>query len=206
MEAVKSSMKRTHLFDRLNRMLTEYYAMRTVRQLLPHIKEGDAILDIGSGYGKQATLIKERVSCAITGIDVVDYNQADISFQHFDGVHIPFPDNAFDVSYLAFVLHHAKEPIPLLTEALRVSRRAVVIFEDTPKNAFDKLLDAFHGWSFNKYYKLTHKAKFLSKDEWMSTIKNIPAVKNADAIQYHRFWREVYFPISRTKFVVYPQT
>lgn len=194
-------LKREHLWDKINRQSTYFFARKNIEGLMPYIKKGDHVLDIGSGYGKQAHMLKERVPCEVSAIDVVDYNRFDVPFKEFDGIHIPFPDNTFDVSYLAFVLHHADHPMQLLEDALRVTKRAVLVYEDTPRNFLDRLLDGFHGKTFNWYYKLSNPATFRTQKEWEHLFLRLPA-RHKETIRFSRFWREPYFPISRSLFVL----
>lgn len=176
-----------------------FLTYKTVRLLLPHILNGDKILDIGSGLGFQAEQIHKKTGNNIMGIDVLDYRKARISFKQFDGKHIPFDDKSFDVSYLAFVLHHSASPEELLREAMRVTKRTILILEDTPRNWFDRMLDAYHGWSFNAFYNLHNKAIFRTKEEWETLFENF-GVKTIISKRLSRFAREPYFPDSRTLF------
>lgn len=174
---------------------------KTVRLLLPHIKEGERVLDIGSGLGFQGKMIREQKHCDVFGIDVVDYQKADIPYKHFDGVHIPYQDKSFDVSYLSFVLHHAEHPVELIKEAIRVTKKRIIIIEDTPKNIFDRAFDAYHGWSFNKFFKLRHPCVFRTIKEWEEIFDSLGIASYA-TLPLSRLDREPYFPISRTKFIL----
>jgi len=159
------------------------------------------VLDIGCGLGYQALDIQRQSGARVTGIDVIYYLDSDFSCKIFDGIHIPYSDKFFNVSYLSYVLHHAVKPMKLLAEALRVSRKRVLIIEDTPRNFFDRTLDAYHGWSFNKFYGLQHASAFRTQKEWEQIFEK-SRVKSFQAIPFGRFNREIYFPISRTLFII----
>lgn len=174
---------------------------KTTRLLFPYINKGERVLDIGSGLGFQAKQIYKKTGSEIQGVDVVDYQKTDIPYTHFDGIHLPFEDKSFDVSYLAFVLHHAEYPIELLQDAVRVTKKRIIILEDTPRNCLDKALDAYHGWSFNKFFGLQHKSIFRSKGEWMEIFQTLDT-HEVRVEPLSRFARELYFPISRTRFVL----
>jgi SAM-dependent methyltransferase len=58
----------------------------------------------------------------------------------YDGLHIPFPDDSFDVVLLIFALHHADDPAAVLREARRVCRRHVIAFEDVVISLADRLI------------------------------------------------------------------
>lgn len=186
---------------RVNNFQVRALASKTTKKLSPHIRTGESVLDIGCGLGAQALDMQKKTGARVSGIDVIDYAGSDFRPTLFDGEHIPYPDKSFDVSYVAYVLHHAEKPFELLRESIRVSRRLVLILEDTPRNAFDRALDAYHGWSFNKFYKLKNKTIFWTRKEWEQFFEQL-GVRSYRAFPLGRFDREVYFPISRTLFVI----
>jgi len=102
-----------------------------VNPSIDFIKKGDDILDIGAGAGWIAEEITKRKKANTTLLDVIDFNQTDLKFVLYDGKTSSFEDNSFDVVFLNFVLHHTDNPIEVLKEAKRISRRNVIIFEDT---------------------------------------------------------------------------
>jgi SAM-dependent methyltransferase len=87
-------------------------------------------------------------------------------FHLFDGEHVPFASGTFDVTLLAYVLHHAPDPLALLREASRVSRRAVIVVEDTPRCAADRAWGHVHVHGFNGAYGLP-LGHVRSEDEWL---------------------------------------
>lgn len=94
------------------------------------VKKGDTVLDVGCGNGKFGKSVADAFGAKVSGIDVVDYADAEIPVAFYDGHTIPHKDKAFDVVILAFMLHHVKHQEELLKEALRVSKDKVIIFED----------------------------------------------------------------------------
>ncbi len=103
------------------------YRLRTIGGL---IKRGDKVLDIGCGNGHFGHAVEDHYKAKVSGVDVVDYAQAEIPTALYDGKTIPHADNTFDVVILAFMLHHVKHQKELLAEAIRVSKGHVIIFED----------------------------------------------------------------------------
>jgi ubiquinone/menaquinone biosynthesis C-methylase UbiE len=89
-----------------------------------------SLLEIGAGKGHIARALQEKAKVRVKLVDVVDYNETDLDLEVYNGVRLPFEDNAFDYSLLIFVLHHTPEPLQVLVEALRVSRGGVVIVEN----------------------------------------------------------------------------
>jgi SAM-dependent methyltransferase len=62
----------------------------------------------------------------------------DAEFRSFDGKTLPFPDETFDLAFVACVFHHiaAEEHVALLRELYRVLRSGgiVAVFEHNPLN------------------------------------------------------------------------
>jgi hypothetical protein len=54
----------------------------------------------------------------------------------------------------------------VLEEALRVSRAKVVVIEDTPSTAFDRLMNHRHGESYRRKIGSTAAFGFLTEGEW----------------------------------------
>lgn len=95
------------------------------------ISATDRILDVGCGNGQFGEAIAKRLKADVRGVDVVDYANANIPITFFDGVHLPFEDNSFDVIIMAMMLHHVPHQEELIDEAIRCSKRGIVIYEDT---------------------------------------------------------------------------
>jgi SAM-dependent methyltransferase len=102
-------------------------------RLAPH---GAQLLDVGCGDGRVGrALLQQRPDIVYEGIEVLVRQDIAIPVRPFDGLHIPYADDAFDGVVLIDVLHHAADPIALLREAIRVSRRHVFI-KDHRLNGF----------------------------------------------------------------------
>lgn len=108
-----------------------------LNEILPLLKKGETLLDLGSGTGHTArTLIRK-------GYDVtcVDYSDMNIFEETkpilYDGVNLPFKKNTFDTALLITVLHHTPDPIGIVKETSRVAKK-IIIMEDTYNNIFQK--------------------------------------------------------------------
>jgi SAM-dependent methyltransferase len=130
----------------------EWFAEYKIADVAALVAAGDvdgspAILDFGAGIGTSIPYFRKYFpSCQLTCLDVSNKSleigrarfagQAD--FVHFDGTRIPFPDEQFDLVFLACVLHHIPhaEHAGILAEARRVLRPAgsLVVFEHNPYN------------------------------------------------------------------------
>ena len=87
-----------------------------------------SLLDVGCGDGKLAwSLMQKRPDLQIDGVDVLLRNRSWLPVKAFDGQTIPCEPSSFDGIMLIDVLHHTKDPLALLREALRVSRRWLIV-------------------------------------------------------------------------------
>jgi ubiquinone/menaquinone biosynthesis C-methylase UbiE len=110
---------------RLERALIERY-------LKP--RPGERLLDIGSGTGIHLTWLKD-LGLQVTGLDASPYmleqarsrlrGGADLHLARAE--HLPFEDNEFELSTLINTLEFVDEPEKSLSEAIRVTRRRVVL-------------------------------------------------------------------------------
>lgn len=106
-------------------------AGQIVPRIIPFISKEDTILDIGSGTGSISKLLKKEKSPKITLVDI-QYNPISDEFPVviYNGRRLPFLDNQFTVSLLLAVLHHAKYPMKVLDEAVRVTSGKIIVMED----------------------------------------------------------------------------
>lgn len=95
--------------------------------LAPLVSPGSRVLDVGCGDGRISRRVQDHVGADFTGVDVVVRPNSAIPVTHFDGVHLPFADGAFDTVMIVDVVHHAADQMGLLREVMRVARSAVVI-------------------------------------------------------------------------------
>ena len=96
-----------------------------IGNLLP---EGASLLDIGAGDGKLAAVLKATIpSLDVSGVDVLVRPETGIPVRQFDGKHVPLPAQSCDFVLLVDVLHHTEDPLILLREAARVSKRGIII-------------------------------------------------------------------------------
>jgi SAM-dependent methyltransferase len=160
----------------LERMHHGYHNNRRARVLSRHlaavIPSHARVLDVGSGDGLLARAVQQqRSDIEVEGIDVLIREHTHIPVKWFDGKHISYEDDSYDVVMFLDVLHHADDPVSLLREAVRVARKALVIKDHTltgflagPTLRFmDRIGNARHGVAlpFNYWTEL----------EWTQTIK-----------------------------------
>jgi SAM-dependent methyltransferase len=96
--------------------------------LLPHLRSGQRLLDVGCGPGNITIDLAARVAPgAVTGIDLVVVAEADpavdnVTFAAGDVYTLDFADASFDVVHAHQVLQHLSRPVDALREMRRVLR------------------------------------------------------------------------------------
>jgi len=117
-------------------------AIDTVGKIKKFLNKNNSILDIGSGTcNVYEVLLKKGYN--VVGLDVRHFSFVEnIKPVLYDGDKIPFEDNTFDVALLLTVLHHLPYPEKIIKEAMRVSKK-VIIIEDIYSNIFSQYLTYF---------------------------------------------------------------
>src|SRR6266498_1381481 len=170
--------------------------LQTVSLLTPHLEPGASVLDIGCGEGYVLDELAARGVTGVQGVDIVDIRgNKDYPFRLYDGETLPFPDRSFDLIVLSFVLHHVpnEKKLLLIGEALRVSRAKVVVIEDTPSTAFDRLMN-------RRRIRSTAAFGFLTEGEWRWLFRGMGVEPETRPLS--RFCRSILQPFARTAFVL----
>ena len=160
-----------------------------IQAIRPFVLPGDTILDIGSGSGRFGKAVQDTLQTQVTGVDVCNYADPVIPFFVYNGKKLSFPDKSFDIVFLAFVLHHITNQDDILNEAIRVSRKKIVIFEDTFDWFWERLFvcwndyhtNIFQGWikSWKGYLKgnpaeMPMPLTFRSCKDWKKNFNRFP--------------------------------
>jgi ubiquinone/menaquinone biosynthesis C-methylase UbiE len=164
------------------------------------IDKGSKILDLGCGSGIVGSKFQEFFEASVTGIDIQDRRIKKIPFQIFDGLHIPFLDNSFDIVLISYVLHHAKDSETLLREAKRVSRGKIIIYEDLPEGFLSKLRCTLHQLSYNIFQKGSFW-NFKTKKEWEELFQKI-GLRIVSERKVFATRLDLFDPVYRTLFIL----
>lgn len=148
-------------------------AQKMCRDCQQFIKKGSKILDLGCGSGTVAKSFQEFFQSQVTGVDIEDRRIVDLPFQKIDGRTLPFEQNSFDVVLIAYVLHHAQDPEALLSEARRVSRNKILIYEDLLGGPMLDLVCKFHGFTFDKFVHSKNETCFKTEQRWQEIFKKL---------------------------------
>ncbi|GAA5873945.1 hypothetical protein JCM3774_004047 [Rhodotorula dairenensis] len=137
-------------------------AENSAAHLLPLLRKTDKLLDIGCGPGTITCGFAPHVA-AVVGIEhpaagdtILEKARVEaetlgvrdrVRFQHADALALPFGDEAFDVVFCHQVLQHVSNPVGVLREMRRVSKRLVAARE-SDRGTFvhfpaDKTLEQF---------------------------------------------------------------
>lgn len=112
-----------------------YFSLHFILGMLDFL-EVKSILDVGSGTGRALNFIKqERPDITIVGVEPVK-ELREIGYEKGlskdelvdgDGSSLIYADGEFDLVCEFGMLHHVKNPVPVVNEMLRVSRKAIFI-------------------------------------------------------------------------------
>ena len=105
--------------------------------LRSHFKPGLRVLEIGGGSGFQAAII-DSWGCSVTSIDIPGRSWPRTYFpvSFYDGEHVPFPDDSFDIVFSSNVLEHVMRLPELLAETRRVVQAGGVSIHVMPTSSW----------------------------------------------------------------------
>lgn len=155
------------IFDKIYKRLCIKKAKTICNECCSYI-EG-SLLDIGSGRGYIAKEISKKTNKKVQCLDVKNLNLTNLPLKIYNGKRIPFGTNSFDTVLLCYVLHHTENPINLLKECVRVSKKNIIIFEDSADSILAKPLDIL----YNKLHGVDTPLNFKKDDEWLEEFKKL---------------------------------
>lgn len=140
-------------------------AKRLANYLLELTDPDHTILDCGCGTMYVANLLHQESGAKIIGTDILDFNETSLEMCVCPGEHLPFADSSVDVVMLIFVLHHSKDSMKILKEAVRVARKRVIIFEDVYETSFELGILKVFDWLGNRTISAAIPLPFTFKPE-----------------------------------------
>jgi len=131
------------------------------------------VLDVGCGDGALGAKVGRLLGCRVRGVDVLlpsAQQGTAIETERYDGTTLPFEAGQFDVVLLSDVLHHARDPLALLRECFRVSRRAVALKDHVRFGPVSHGLLWLMDVTGNAGTGIAVTANYLSWPEWIELL------------------------------------
>ena len=180
-----------------------WWAPSITKEIEEFIIREASVLDIGAGGGWIAKRLSDSRGAKVTLLDVADMNRTNLPLKVYDGKHMPFGDSSFDNCLLLFVLHHCEDPLLVLREAVRISKKRLVIFEDTFRSPFEKFLCGLNDWISNSPFFLANPFKmnmpfhYRKVAEWEDVFKKLSLKVTFKKETQHFITRHVLFVVEK---------
>lgn len=162
-------------------------------RVAPHLVRGMTLLDVGAGTGRISRWLAERVGVRPTLADVTEFANRERRFPFVrmtDPLRVPVDDGAFDVVMMLFVLHHVPrwaDQERLVREAARIARTRIVVIEDTPTSAIDRVWNVAWDWALNLRHGVPKPFTFRTADGWRRVFERA-GLEVAGAETYRARW------------------
>lgn len=141
-------------------------------ELVGALRPGDKVLDVGCGNGTLGQAVLSHTSCpqgvVVEGLERVKRGGEPIVVHEYDGIRMPMADKTFDVVIIADVLHHEEEPLRLLKECARVSRRLVIIKDHRISGPISRLFVCLMDWAANAPYGVPCLYRYNTLPQWQA--------------------------------------
>ncbi len=168
------------MLDALIQKIIRKRSETVVGRVLPYLDNSKKVIDIGSGTGDVAYLLKQQ-GIDVTPVDVADFHGPRlVKPVIYDGSKLPFPDKSFDIALLLMVLHHTSNPNVVFSEAARVAKEIIVIETSytTPINRwFTIVSDAIDN------LQNIHWSSYKTDQEWQKFFRD----KGFQIVETHRY-------------------
>ena len=162
-------------------------------RILPHLRPGWNVLDLGSDTGRLMRWLSSRVDIHPTLTDVVEFGNRVGGFPYVrmaDPLSTPFEDRSFDAVLMLFVLHHVarwEDQEELLREAVRITRTRVILIEDTPLSSTDRVFNTAWDWALNLRHGVPKPFSFRTVEGWRQVFPRVGLTETA-ADTYRPIW------------------
>ena len=107
-------------------------------------------LKLGNGLGHLSELIRP-VTSELSILDIQTYpltvNKDRVEL--YNGSIIPYPDKSFDTTIIVFTLHHIPHSKQYFQEIMKVTKKRIIVLEETYDNIFQKIHLYYRDWIVN---------------------------------------------------------
>ena len=152
--------------------------------ILPYLRDGDRVLDVGCGGGALGARLHSEAAARglevpVSGLERFPRGGEPISVTSYDGKRFPFTDQAFDVVIVADVLHHELQPVALLRECVRVSKRHLVIKDHQLSGPLARMRVSLIDWAANAPYGVKCLFHYNQPGEWDAILRDLQLTPDA---------------------------
>jgi SAM-dependent methyltransferase len=144
--------------------------------ITPYLRAQDRVLDIGCGNGVLGAALMTHALCpddvTVHGLERTKRGGEAIPVEAYDGVTIPYEDNAFDVVIIADVLHHEPNPDRLIAEAARVAQRLLIIKDHKRDGLLAQQRIGLMDWAANTAYGVPCLFRYNTLAQWRETCQS----------------------------------
>ena len=180
-----------------------WWAAKVEADIGRFVEKGERVLDIGAGIGVIGELLSKNRLAAVTLLDVARFNRSKLPLVLYDGRTIPFPEASFDTSLLSFALHHCQDPLQVLREAARVSRKRIIIYEDTFDSRLERFLTCANDFIANLHlflvnpFKINMPYNYRKVEDWEKLFKDLGLQVRFSNVTKHFMTKHVLFVLDK---------
>lgn len=153
----------------------KYNSKQRYQKISPYIL-GSKVLDVGCAEGWIGHFLTNDKGYDVSLVDVVNLNKTDLNFSLYDGENLPFENASFDTVLILLTLHHCQRPDKTLLEALRVSKKRIIITESVYYTRLGKMLLKLMDGGFNGIRsgdQISTPLHFKTSDQWLRHFSSI---------------------------------
>lgn len=154
------------------------------------------VLEVGAGDGSILLLLAEQnfapeyhaVEISESGVEHIKARNIPNlkSVQIFDGYHLPFEDNSFDLIILSHVLEHVEHERLLLRELRRVANHCVIEVPRDYKAGVDKKIKHFLAYGHINMYTPT-SLRYLLQTEGFEILSDLTSMIEPEVTRFNTY-------------------